>query len=400
MAVRSARLLTLPILNLVLSALATYGGMYVVASTIPVISATMSLITSVLIAFCFDYSLFLLSRFGEARRAGGKSDMTELVIEMLETAGHNCAVSGCTLLFAFFSLVLVPQATLRGLGMGSFVALLFAILCNLTVTPIMLLLFERFYLAGVAPVGTYPAWVPRRVAQWWTADASAEALEANAFYRLGKRLTAPWPAALVIVGLVAFCASFAYPAVTFSDHISDSFLLALPRGDPFSNAVLRMAADFGKGFLNSYRILVVPPEGTEIFTDAQFQQALKGVVDAALSVGNLTCGNVMSPFLSGCRSISPLLYKACEAAPLLSASCPDLLRLKQATVAPRGDAAVVTLWRLSFDAEGTFGLDWYRRLLAAMPSSIGSSRIFVDGGEGWDGVIVALGYFPLMVGLR
>jgi uncharacterized membrane protein YdfJ with MMPL/SSD domain len=94
----------------------------------------MSLVTSILIAFCFDYQLFLLSRFREAAQIRNQANSTqnisfenesishpsvsECVIEMLESAGHNILVSGSTLLFAFGGLALVPQSTLRGLGVG------------------------------------------------------------------------------------------------------------------------------------------------------------------------------------------------------------------------------------------------------------------------------------------
>jgi hypothetical protein len=35
-----------------------------------------------------------------------------------------------------------------------------------------------------------------------------------------------------------------------------------------------------------------------------------------------------------------------------------------------------------------------------IPDKLGNCNVFVDGGAGWDGVIVALHYFPMMVGLR
>ena len=90
---------------LLVSAMSTYGAMYFVAVTIPIISATMSLVTSILIAFCFDYQLFLLSRFREAAQNSKNVSCGDAVVEMLEHAGHNCAVSGATLVFAFLGLV-------------------------------------------------------------------------------------------------------------------------------------------------------------------------------------------------------------------------------------------------------------------------------------------------------
>lgn len=188
---------------------------------------------------------------------------------MLECAGHNCAVSGgchnlcsfslflkcffllrkATLFFAFAGLALVPQSTLRGLGVGSAVALLFVLAVNLSLTPIMLLSFPSFFFSPLSQPGPCWSWVPARVAAWWnTHEESSLAVEQSFFYRLGKRITGSvWVALAVVLGVSAFCLLFAYPAFTFQQYISNSYQLALPRGDPYTDAVLTMQDDFGGG---------------------------------------------------------------------------------------------------------------------------------------------------------
>jgi uncharacterized membrane protein YdfJ with MMPL/SSD domain len=371
-ALRSARLLTLPLVMLCISCLSTYGAMYVVAITIPIISATMSLVTSILIAFCFDFQLFLLSRYREAIRRADSDSCFEAVVEMLETAGHNCLVSGFTLFFAFSGLALVPQSTLKGLGVGSAVALLFVLLVNLSMTPVLLLWFRGFFFDNFRGPETCWRFVPERVARWWIGEDDSD-VSKSWFYRVGKRLTSSTlVACLVIFAVSLFCLAFIYPAVSFPEHISDSFQLALPRDDPFTDAILSMQKvlvsffsceshylvclqDFGDGFLNTFRILVVPPAGTSLLSDDSFFKAMDDVRLKISTMPNVTCANLMSPFFSFCDSINPLLYSACSIAPTLP-NCPDLLRLKKTTMSTGG--AIIVISQLSFDPESVFGLSW------------------------------------------
>ena len=60
---RSARLLLLPIINIVVLVAAAFALMYPVALYMDVGSTVPSLMLSVAIATSIDYSLFLLSRF-------------------------------------------------------------------------------------------------------------------------------------------------------------------------------------------------------------------------------------------------------------------------------------------------------------------------------------------------
>ena len=225
----------------------------------------------------------------------------------------------------------------------------------------MLLLFERFFYLPMVGRSTCWSFVPPRLAAWWIGNDSPT--ETSSFYRIGKVLTEKWYAAVIVIFIITlFCGAFSYPAFTFTTYISDSFQLALPRGDPFTDAVLAMQHDFGDGFLNSFRILVVPPSGTDLMADSSFFAAMDQVREKVLSVGNITCSNIASPFYSFCSPIrllfffcsslflfydsscvlvfflilslcvSPLLYKTCALIPSVSAQCPDLLRLQKMTI--------------------------------------------------------------------
>ena len=50
-----------------------------------------------------------------------------VVTTVLETAGHTCLVSGLTITGAFLGIMIIPQSTLRGLGLGAGVAVSFVL---------------------------------------------------------------------------------------------------------------------------------------------------------------------------------------------------------------------------------------------------------------------------------
>jgi hypothetical protein len=109
----------------------------------------------------------------------------------------------------------------------------------------------------------------------------------------------------------------------------------------------------------------------------------------------------------------------CDLAPLLSSQCPDLLRLKKQTLSRGMDAGLVIVSQFAFDTESTVGLLWYRKvggrkmisnlvlnilspmeqLLSMIPTKLFGCDLFIEGGEGWDGVMIALQYFPMMIAL-
>lgn len=190
-------------------------------------------------------------------------------------------------------------------------ALFFVLCANLSLTPIFLLWFRRFFFDSLKSPETCWRWVPQRVASWWIGEEeTAESFRTSSFYRIGKRLTGSTAvAAVVILAITLFCGLFVYPAVTFPNYISDSFQLALPRGSAFAEAILSMQRDFGDGFLNSFRVLVIPPPGTNLVSDSKFLSALDQVREIVLMAGNISCYNIVSPFYSFCKPINPLLYQ-------------------------------------------------------------------------------------------
>lgn len=75
------------------------------------------------IAVCFDYSLFMLSRFREEMLENNKTRQSA-VLACLEASGHVVCLSGATLFCTFIILLLLPQNFLMSVGYGCSTTLL------------------------------------------------------------------------------------------------------------------------------------------------------------------------------------------------------------------------------------------------------------------------------------
>jgi hypothetical protein len=115
-----------------------------------------SVMMSSVIAMSIDYSLFLLSRYREELKAG--KDVTEAVLYMTWAAGHTVLVSGSTLVLCFLSLMFFPTALLSSSGLGCAIAITVTILVNLTLTPALLLTFDKFFARSIQPEWQICGW--------------------------------------------------------------------------------------------------------------------------------------------------------------------------------------------------------------------------------------------------
>uniref|UniRef100_A0A7S3K155 SSD domain-containing protein n=1 Tax=Aureoumbra lagunensis TaxID=44058 RepID=A0A7S3K155_9STRA len=133
----SITILILPIINMLLATILAFAVVSKIATTYDIVAFAPSVMMSLILAVSFDYSLFLCSRFLEARREFPLPCIDRIII-VLETAGHTILVSGSTLIVCFLSLLVFPSPTLRGLGVAISVGLFSALFFNLTLTPALL----------------------------------------------------------------------------------------------------------------------------------------------------------------------------------------------------------------------------------------------------------------------
>ena len=97
------------------------------------------------LAMSIDYSLFILTRFGEEKRAG--ASVKQALLVTLQTSGHTVFISGSTLCLCFLGMLLIPVSTISTMGLAAAFTVLFAIVGGLTITPALLLSFPDFFTA-------------------------------------------------------------------------------------------------------------------------------------------------------------------------------------------------------------------------------------------------------------
>ncbi|EGD81811.1 hypothetical protein PTSG_11885 [Salpingoeca rosetta] len=295
---KSARLLILPVLCMIASIVTAFMFMYPVALKYDVISFTPSIMMSGTIAMSIDYSLFLLSRFREELQLG--MDVDEAVLYMLWTAGHTISVSGTTLAVCFFGLMFFPVSILRTPGLGTGLAILTVLICNLTLTPSILLTFNNFFKrsarskccsSGEDDVITdseesallvkgnpslQHAGHEDRVA------AEHRAVHKSIWYKFGKFLMRPAVSILLVVVVVGLAIPCAMRVRSFDR--SSSIINIAPRTASATKAFKDLSVNFGPGTLAPYDILVRPRNASSVLTPDTFAAAKTAIEDHLMKV--------------------------------------------------------------------------------------------------------------------
>ena len=137
----SYRHMGVALVNLINTILLAFGILIPITKVVDINPFSPSILLSLGIAVCFDYSLFMLTRFKEERLLM-KRTKEDAVFHMMCNSGHVVMMSGCTLFVTFILLLIFPQNFLQSVGISCAVVVLSAMLVNMSITPCMLLAFE------------------------------------------------------------------------------------------------------------------------------------------------------------------------------------------------------------------------------------------------------------------
>ena len=138
---RSYRHILVAIANLGCTLLLALAILVPIAKAVYINPFAPSILLTLGIAVCFDYSLFLLSRFREEIVVNRRSK-EEAVFICLVGSGHVIMLSGTTLLLTFLLLIAFPQNFLQSVGYGCSTVIFTAVLSNISVGPCLLLSFD------------------------------------------------------------------------------------------------------------------------------------------------------------------------------------------------------------------------------------------------------------------
>ncbi len=97
-----------------------------------------NIITMIGLAVGIDYSLFIVSRYREERANG--LDKPDAIIHTGATASKAVFFSGLTVVLALAGLLLLPNTTFRGIGLGAILVVIISVAASLTLLPAVLAL--------------------------------------------------------------------------------------------------------------------------------------------------------------------------------------------------------------------------------------------------------------------
>ncbi|KAH8051639.1 hypothetical protein JL721_11080 [Aureococcus anophagefferens] len=212
----------------------------IVARRMQVAAFAPSVMMTLTLAMSFDYSLFICSRYLEARR-DGVADEARRVLKVVGGAGHTILVSGSTLVACFLGLLVFPSALLRGIGVCVSVGLCTAMAMNLTLSPALL---HAPLLDGTAVDDD---------------DAGSEgttvvAKKGNAWRAVGAAI---WDDRRVAAAVVLLVVAVAFPVSRYALTLqtgADPVMTAPSPSGP-ERALVRLGDDFGAGAVAPFTVL-------------------------------------------------------------------------------------------------------------------------------------------------
>lgn len=165
--------------NLALTLLLGFGLLVPVTYVFDINPFAPSIMMSLGIAVCFDYTLFLVNRFRE-EIISNKRSRQDAVYRTLASAGHVITLSGTILIFTFLLLISFPQTFLQSVGIVCSVVVFTSLLTNMTLGPSLLLAFECFERFELFPTSqSICCWVSESLRAKEAADGKYTAIISN-----------------------------------------------------------------------------------------------------------------------------------------------------------------------------------------------------------------------------
>ncbi len=126
----------LPVIGGGMAVTVTLGMFWVLAQFLDISVFAMNVATLLGLAVGIDYSLFMVGRFREELSAG--HTVAEAVEITVEHAGRSIFFSGLTVVVGLLGLVAIPFMSMRSMGLGGALVVIFSVLAALTLLPALL----------------------------------------------------------------------------------------------------------------------------------------------------------------------------------------------------------------------------------------------------------------------
>ncbi|HEV2712941.1 MAG TPA: MMPL family transporter, partial [Gaiellaceae bacterium] len=118
----------------------TLAAVWGFAHVMPMAQSVQNLVTLIGLGIAIDYSLFLVYRYRDDRRAGLSKD--DAVVNTMKTAGHAVIFSGTAVAIGLALLMAVPVPEIRGYGLAGLLVPIVSLVCAITLMPAILYVAE------------------------------------------------------------------------------------------------------------------------------------------------------------------------------------------------------------------------------------------------------------------
>eukprot|EP00928_Gymnodinium_smaydae_P070259 TRINITY_DN54141_c0_g1_i1.p1 TRINITY_DN54141_c0_g1~~TRINITY_DN54141_c0_g1_i1.p1 ORF type:complete len:995 (+),score=174.28 TRINITY_DN54141_c0_g1_i1:313-2985(+) len=254
--VRSVALALVTVINVIGAMLTSFCLVSFLCDVVSVYTLAPSMICFFTISLSVDYSLFMLSRYAEERRAG--ATYRPALEAMVANSGHVVLISGSVVSLAAASGVTLPGG-FRGMALAIASACFGAMAWNILLTPALIGSLPAFFdrCSGWRRISSSSRLMraETRDASW---DAIEESLVRSPWFKWATLMTR-WPVNLMVV-ISIFALATPLALVAFAYEPSIDVVLAEPRGAPASvaNAIIREEFFSGLGCPSPLYVLVRP----------------------------------------------------------------------------------------------------------------------------------------------
>ncbi len=230
----------IPMLMAIISIVVALAVTAVVGQAFPLNLFVLNMVVAMGLALGIDYSLFIVSRLREERHRGRGT--REAILTVAGTATRAVVFSGTAFALAMIAMLLVPDTTLRSLGLGAVIVGVVSVLVALTFHPALLMVLgDRVDRLRVP-------WLGRRIA--------ASAGEEGPIWRRAVLAVMRRPA-ISLFATTAMLLALASPVLDL--RMGDGGTTALPDSTTAKQGLLALERDFPSGASDPVTIVVDNP---------------------------------------------------------------------------------------------------------------------------------------------
>jgi RND superfamily putative drug exporter len=227
----------IPMLMAIISIVVALGITAVVGQAFALNLFIVNMVVAMGLALGIDYSLFIIARLREERHHGAGT--REAILTVANTATRAVVFSGSAFALAMIAMLLVPDTTLRSLGLGAVIVGLVSIVVALTFHPaILMVLGDRVERLRVP-------WVGRRVA--------AAAGEEGPLWRRAVLAVMRRPA-LSLIATTVLLLALASPVLGL--EMGAAGTSSLPNDTVAKQGLLALQRDFPSGATDPVKVVV------------------------------------------------------------------------------------------------------------------------------------------------